>query len=110
MAPCELERRETVGDISISMYSIWQNCGGGYDVVTRAGGAEVARHYATYYPAAQARYNAEVRRRKAEQAEALASTMLGLYDEPCSCYDLPDGRAHVCAPCRRRAANTDILF
>jgi hypothetical protein len=37
MAPCDLERRETVGDISISMYSIWQNCGGGYDIIARNG-------------------------------------------------------------------------
>ena len=25
-----------------------------------------------------------------------------LGDNECSCYDLPDGRAHVCAACKRR--------
>ena len=37
MAPCDLERRETVGDISISQYRIWQQFGGGYDIVARNG-------------------------------------------------------------------------
>lgn len=43
MAPCDLERRETVGDISISMYRIWQNCGGGYDIVARRSATELKR-------------------------------------------------------------------
>ena len=46
MAPCEFERRETVGSgISISMYRIWQNCGGGFDIVAR-NGTELERVHA----------------------------------------------------------------
>ena len=46
MAPCDLEQRETVGSgISVSMYRIWQNCGGGFDIVAR-NGTELERVHA----------------------------------------------------------------
>ena len=38
MAPCTLERTETVGnDISISQYITWQQFGGGFEIVARNG-------------------------------------------------------------------------
>ena len=46
MAPCDFQRRETVGSgISVSMYRIWQNCGGGFDIVAR-NGTELERVHA----------------------------------------------------------------
>ncbi len=37
MAPCTLERTETVGNITISQYSTWPQFGGGFEVVARNG-------------------------------------------------------------------------
>jgi len=37
MAPCTLERTETVGNISISQYSTWKQFGGGFEIVARNG-------------------------------------------------------------------------
>ena len=37
MAPCTLERTETAGGITISQYKVWQQFGGGYDIVARNG-------------------------------------------------------------------------
>ena len=46
MAPCTLERTETVGnDISISQYSTWQQFGGGFEIVAR-NGTELERVHA----------------------------------------------------------------
>jgi len=46
MAPCTLERTETVGnDISISQYSTWQQFGGGFEIVAR-NGTELERIHA----------------------------------------------------------------
>ena len=51
MAPCDLERRETVGDISISQYRIWKQFGGGYDIVAR-NGADLERVHTRSLPMA----------------------------------------------------------
>lgn len=46
MAPCTLERTETVGnDISISQYITWQQFGGGFEIVAR-NGTELERIHA----------------------------------------------------------------
>ena len=37
MAPCTLERTETAGGITISQYKVWQQVGGGYNIVARNG-------------------------------------------------------------------------
>lgn len=37
MAPCTLERTETAGGITISQYKVWQQFGGGYNIVAVAG-------------------------------------------------------------------------
>ncbi len=37
MAPCTLERTETAGGITISQYKVWQQFGGGYNIVARNG-------------------------------------------------------------------------
>ena len=43
MAPCTLERTETAGGIiTISQYKVWQQFGGGYDIVAR-NGSEIER-------------------------------------------------------------------
>ena len=42
MAPCTLERTETAGGITISQYRVWQQFGGGYNIVAR-NGSEIER-------------------------------------------------------------------
>jgi hypothetical protein len=42
MAPCTLERTETAGGITISQYKVWQQFGGGYNIVAR-NGSEIER-------------------------------------------------------------------
>lgn len=42
MAPCTLERTETAGGITISQYKVWQQFGGGYNIVVR-NGSEIER-------------------------------------------------------------------
>lgn len=52
MAPCTLERTETVGnDISISQYITWQQFGGGFEIVAR-NGTELERIHARSLPMA----------------------------------------------------------
>ena len=42
MAPCTLERTETAGGITVSQYKVWQQFGGGYNIVAR-NGSEIER-------------------------------------------------------------------
>lgn len=101
--PSTEQQRRVVGPYTVILSHRWDSCGGGYDIVTRANGGEVARKYAPYYPAAQRRYADEVRRREAEQALAM-TTMLGLVDQ-CHCT-LPE---QSCPACRRAARHTYSL-
>ena len=67
MAPCDFERRETVGSgISVSMYRIWQNCGGGFDIVAR-NGTELERVHA----------------RSQRSADETFAMLVGKYGEQC---------------------------
>ena len=98
--PSTEQQRRVVGPYNVILYRRWESCGGGWDIVTRAAG-EVARKHAPYYPAAQRRFDDEVRQRQAELADALANTMLGLVDE---CHCVTDSQS--CQACRAAARHT----
>lgn len=102
--PSTEQQRRVVGPYTVILSHRWDSCGGGYDIVTRANGGEVARKYAPYYPAAQRRYDDEVRRREAELVDALTNTMLGIVDE---CHCVTDTQS--CPACRAAARHTYSL-
>jgi len=73
MAPCDLERRETVGDISISQYRTWKQFGGGYDIVAR-NGADLERVHTRSLPIADETFDMLVGKYRG-QASAASETM-----------------------------------
>ena len=91
MAPCELEQRETVGSgKSVSMYRIWQNCGGGFDIVAR-NGTELERVHARSQRQADETF-AMLVGKYGEQRQQASETMYAFIDDYA---DLADTYASV---------------
>jgi hypothetical protein len=69
MAPCDLERRETVGDISISQYRTWKQFGGGFEIVAR-NGTELERIHTRSLPMADETFAMMVGKYRGMDSEA----------------------------------------
>ena len=95
--PSTSVEEKTFGPVTVTLYERWH--GNGYDVIAR-NGRELERTYATYYPAALARYTTMVHRYQAQWQAALTDTMLGL--DECSCNGANRDGCPACRATARR--------